>query len=258
MINVVERGNSSSKIMVIVHGLGEHIGRYERFFEEAFKRGYRVIGFDLPGHGKSGGIRGHSPLKKVFRILDGIEKELPSPPILFGHSLGGLIVARYVETGGRAKAIILSSPGLAYDEEKISDFLVFLAKFLSLIVPLLPMDNRINPNLLSRNEETVKNYVSDPLVHRKISIKLARDFFVESKKAIEEAGKIQIPTLITVGDSDEVTPPVGAREFYKRLGTETKKLLEYEGAYHELFEDPEYSEKFYEDIFEFIGNLEVL
>ena len=257
MIHFVDTGQGA-KTIVVVHGLGEHIGRYERFFDEALKRGYRVIGFDLPGHGKSSGIRGHAPLKKVLAILDGIVRGLEESPVIFGHSLGGLVAARYLERGGRARALILSSPGLSYDKKSVPDFLVSLAKVLSAIVPFLPMSNRIDPNLLSRNRDAVERYVSDPLVHDRISVKLARDFFVESVEAIRQAHTITVPTLITIGTSDEITPPSGAREFYENLGSRIKRLLEYEGAYHEIFEDPEYSDRFYEDIFDFLEDLEVL
>jgi len=251
MVFIREEGVSKDKILLI-HGLGEHSGRYWNFIERAIKEGLAVLTFDLPGHGRSRGIRGHAPLKKILNIIENITKNVKEPLIVFGHSLGGLIAARYVEKGGKAKMLILSSPGFDYDRKKVSNGLVNLAKILAAVVPFLPMSNRIDPNLLSRNKDTVYKYTHDPLVHDKISIALARDFFIESQKAVEEARKINIPTLVLIGTEDKVTPPEGARKFFKNLGSRDKKLIEYEGAYHEIFEDPEYSEKFYNDIFTFI------
>ena len=249
---IMKEGDMSSNVLVVVHGLGEHSERYRDLVRRILRIGYGVITFDLPGHGRSPGIRGHAPLKKILKVLDNIVSELPNPPVLFGHSLGGLVVARYVESGGRSRAIILSSPGLDYDKSKVPDSLVKLAKFLSLVVPFLPMDNRIDPDKLSRNKDAVKRYVEDPLVHRKISVALARDFFVESQKAIEEAGKINVPVLVLIGTADEVTPPEGAKRFFQNLKVRDKKLVEFEGGYHELFEDPEHSEGFYEEITKFL------
>ncbi len=249
---MMKEGDMSSKVLLIIHGLGEHSGRYRNLVKIALKHGYGVVTFDLPGHGKSPGIRGHAPLKKVLRMVDNLAKETAEPPVIFGHSLGGLIAARYAELGGRLKGLILSSPGLSYDKSKVSDSLVNLAKFLSFVVPFLTMDNKIDPNKLSRNEKAVERYVSDPLVHRRISVALARDFFLESEKAIKDAEKIRVPVLLLIGTADEVTPPDGARKFYENLRVHTKKKVEFEGGYHELFEDPEHSERFYKEIEKFL------
>ena len=251
MVYVREEGAFDEHILII-HGLGEHSGRYWNFIDRALKEKFSVITFDLPGHGKSKGVRGHAPLKKVLKIVDDMVKRLGRDPIIFGHSLGGLIAARYVEMGGRAKMLILSSPGFSYDKEKVKPSLIGLAKFLAAIVPFLPMNNRIDPKKLSRNKDAVERYVKDPLVHDKISVALARDFFVESERAIEEAGRIKVPVLLLIGTADEVTPPDGAREFFRRLKVKDKKMIEYEGAFHEIFEDPEHASKFYDDIFRFI------
>lgn len=248
----MKEGDMSSKVLLVIHGLGEHSGRYRDLVRLALKHGYGVITFDLPGHGRSPGMRGHAPLRKVLRIVDNLAKDTAEPPVIFGHSLGGLVAARYAELGGRLKGLILSSPGLSYDRSKVPDSLVNLAKFLSALVPFLPMDNRIDPKKLSRNEEAVEKYVNDPLVHRKISVALARDFFLESERAVKEAEKITAPVLLLIGTSDEITPPDGARKFFENLRVHDKKKIEFEGGYHELFEDPEHSERFYREIEKFL------
>ncbi len=238
--------------ILIIHGLGEHSGRYWKMIERALSEKLSVVTFDLPGHGKSRGIRGHTSFKKIFKIIDEIVDRFKKPPIIFGHSLGGLIAARYVEETGKARMLILSSPSFSYDKEKVTQGLIELAKFLSFILPFLPMNNRIDPKKLSRNEKTVEDYIKDPLVHDKISVKLAVDFFNEVEKAIHDAGKIKVPTLVIVGTEDKVTPPEGARRFYENLKVEDKAFVEFKGAYHEIFEDPEHSEEFYDTIFGFI------
>ncbi len=248
----MKEGDMSSDVLMIIHGLGEHSGRHKKLVRTALKLGYGVITFDLPGHGRSPGIRGHAPLSKVLKIVDDLAHDTMNPPVIFGHSLGGLVAARYAEKGGRLKGLILSSPGLDYDRSRVSKSLVNLSKFLASVLPFLPMDNRIDPKKLSRNKEAVEKYINDPLVHKKISVALARDFFIESEKAVEEAGNIKVPVLLMVGTADEITPPEGAKRFYKNLRVSNKKLVEFEGGYHELFEDPEYSERFFAEVVDFL------
>jgi len=243
-------GGSERGSVVVVHGLGEHSGRYERLKDELVKNGFRVILFDLPGHGESAGIRGHFTFKEVFRVINDYVDESENP-VLFGHSLGGLIAIRYAEEfPRRLRGLVVSSPAL-FLSRSVPLPLVITATFISLFVPMLQLDNGIDPEDLSRNSDAVKRYISDPMVHRKISVKLAVEMIREMKKAREEAYKIDCPVLLIVGTKDRITPPEGARVFFKNLRTEKKKL-EYEGAYHEIFEDPEYKDAFYKDLLDWL------
>jgi len=246
LIHKKDYGSSERGSVVVVHGLGEHSGRYERLKDELVKNGFRVVLFDLPGHGESSGIRGHFTFKEVFEVINDYVEESENP-VLFGHSLGGLIAIRYAEASpGRLKGLVVSSPALSLPRS-VPLPIAITVSFISFFVPMLQLDNGINPEDLSRNNDAVKRYISDPKVHRKISVKLAIEMIKEMKKAREEADKIDCPVLLIVGTKDRITPPEGARAFFENLRTEKKKL-EYEGAYHEIFEDPEYKDAFYKDL----------
>jgi len=236
--------------IVLVHGLGEHSGRYKELIQELNNAGFAVYAFDWPGHGKSGGKRGHATIEQAIDIINKIIDEIGDKPIIFGHSLGGLTVIRYAELySDKIRGVIASSPALALSPNT-PRALVILAKILGIIIPTLTLSNGINPKLLSRNKEAVRKYIEDPLVHDRISTALGRSLFINMQKAHEEAEKIKVPILLLVGTSDYITPPEGARRLFNNLKVEDKKLIEYEGAYHEIFEDPEWKEKLFKDIVE--------
>ena len=231
--------------IVLVHGLGEHSGRYGKLIEMLNKNGFAVYTFDWPGHGKSPGKRGHTSVEEAMEIIDSIIEELNEKPFLFGHSLGGLTVVRYAETRpDRIRGVVASSPALAKSPET-PGFMVALAKFLGRVAPGLTLSNGIRPELLSRNPEAVKAYVEDPLVHDRISAKLGRSIFENMEKAHREAEKIKVPVLLLVGTGDVITPPEGSRRLFEELKVEDKELKEFPGAYHEMFEDPEWGNEFH-------------
>lgn len=237
---------------IIVHGLGEHSGRYGHLIKMLNDEGIAVYVFDWPGHGKSDGRRGHAKVSDGLDIIDEISDELGEKPIIFGHSLGGLTVLRYAETRpNKIKGVVASAPALA-NRKGISKFSVGLAKFLGIILPPVTINNTIDRHTLSRNEKTVKNYIEDPLVHDRISLALARDLFVNIKRVNEEAGKITKPLLILNGTEDVLSPVEGARDFMKELKAGDKALREFEGAYHEIFEDPEWADEFHKTIVDWV------
>jgi alpha-beta hydrolase superfamily lysophospholipase len=250
LIYTIKKGEPENGWVTIIHGLGEHIGRYEKLVNTLINEKYAVIGFDLPGHGKSSGKRGHTSIEEVLEIIDEVTKDVKNF-ILFGHSLGGLIAVRYTETRPqRVSKLVVSSPALRLEPKPYQKVLVNL---LSFTLPSLTLSNGIDPNLLSRNKEAVQKYISDPLVHDRISIKLGKSMLTNVELAHQQAERIVCPVTILIGTNDKVTPPEGARQFYNELQTE-KHIEEFEGGYHELFEDPEHSFVFYEKIIEAIKN----
>ncbi|WP_297421785.1 alpha/beta hydrolase [Thermococcus sp.] len=234
--------------VVLVHGLGEHSGRYEKLIEMLNGAGFAVYVFDWPGHGRSPGKRGHATVEQAMEIIDSIIEEISENVFLFGHSLGGLTVIRYAETRpGKIRGVVASSPALAKSPETLG-FMVTLAKFLGRIAPGLTLSNGIKPELLSRNPEAVKAYVEDPLVHDRISTKLGRSIFENMELAHREAERITSPVLILIGTGDVITPPEGSRRLFEGLTVTDKTLREFPGAYHEIFEDPEWGEEFHKAI----------
>ncbi len=233
--------------MIAIHGLGEHSKRYNWLAELLQQIGYGLTLFDLPGHGESPGVRGYFAFSQVFQLLDDFFKAHPNS-VLFGHSLGGLIAIRYAElrNGWNIKSLVVTSPALRLPNDSLFNRL--LAVSLSFLAPSLTLDNGIDPNLLSTNKDAVKRYVEDPLVHRRISVKLAHDMFVNLKKAITDASKISLPCFVAVGSDDKITLPEGAKEFYQKISSNEKMFREYKGCFHEIFEDESVSSVFKNDL----------
>ncbi|MGB9843514.1 MAG: lysophospholipase [Caldisericia bacterium] len=236
----------------IVHGIGEHIGRYKRIESFLVHDGFMVEGVDLIGHGNTSGKRGDIPSFKIqFEIFDEAIKFVPSEKnYLLGHSLGGLIGFRYLqERENLFKKGIISSGIFNLNLDELPKNLINLAKFLNKIYPSFTLSNRINPEDLSRNEEEVKKYVEDPLVHPKISVRLFFEIYKNTKIALEKGAKI--PILILYGKEDKVVPPISAKLLYDSLKGE--KIIKDYPMKHELFNDPE-GDKVINDILEFLNS----
>jgi len=190
MIYKQRLGEPKKGWVLLIHGLGDHSGRYLKLARVLMEKGMGVYTFDFPGHGKSPGKRGHTTIEKIMEIMDEIIEEIKEKPILFGHSFGGLVAIRYAETRpDKPKGVIASSPLLG-ESMLVSNVEKTLVKLFGLLVPTLTWNNRMIPELLSRNPRSIIYYTKDPLVHNKISIGLARSLVINMKKAFEEAGNI--------------------------------------------------------------------
>ncbi|HRW93029.1 MAG TPA: lysophospholipase [Thermotogota bacterium] len=239
-------------VILIVHGLGEHFGRYETLCREFNEHQFSVYGLDLQGHGQSVGKRGAGRFQVFFRqiglVLEKIRSKYPSVPIgLFGHSLGGLVSIRFLEENpGEFYCLVASAPAvrLSAENRKKAQGLKPLASLL----PFVTLENGIQTPQLSRNPRIVEDYVNDPLVHSRISLGLAWDMFNEGNKAFEKVNTIKIPTLLTFGTEDALVPPEGVKDLFQKLEPAEKHLIAYPGGFHELFFDPEHGEQFRGDI----------
>ncbi len=241
--------------LIIVHGLGEHIARYDVISEDFTKCGIEMVGFDQRGHGRNPGVKGY--VKSFELFLDDLkefvkkESEDEIPVFMLGHSLGGLIAARYAEEyPNTIKGLVLSSGAFTY--ENVSSFLRALVKILSPIFPKLAFSNGIKPDTLSRNKDIVKEYVNDPLVHSKITPRLAKEMFENVGLLFEKAGNLRMPILFVAGEQDRVVPPAATRRLFEATPSNDKEIEIFQGAYHEIFCDPEHKDKFRNRITEWI------
>jgi len=125
------------------------------------------------------------------------------------------------------------------------------------LAPTMTVSNGIDANLLSRNKSAVERYVADPLVHDRLSVRLAKSMMKNITLAHEQAERIVCPVSILIGTDDKVTLPDGARAFFEELKTEHKVIEEFKGGYHELFEDPEHSDNFYRSILRYIMQVSI-
>jgi acylglycerol lipase len=226
-------------ILVIPHGIGEHSGRYAHVADYFAKRDVAVWACDHRGHGKSDGKRGHTDnfddyLADLGQMMRIAKDHFPGvKTFLLGQSLGGLIAAFYAEKhSGELDGLIASGPALR-EKMKISPVKAFMDRTLSSIMPSFSFSTGLDPNLLSHDQEVVKKYVEDPLVHK---VATAR-WFTEYRRAQEEtmrfADKLTLPCLIIQGGADGIIDPTVATEFYRRVKSSDKTLKVYDGFYHE-------------------------
>ena len=229
-------------ILLIVHGLAEHSGRYMNVVNHFVPLGYAVHGFDHPGHGKSDGTRVY--VERFEDYTDTIkiyfDRVRPAKPVfLVGHSMGGLIAALYLLDHQREMTgAVLSGPAVKVPG-KITPTTVLVGKMFSALMPrfgLLGLD----AEGVSRDPAVVQAYINDPLVHSgKITARLAAEMLKAMQRISAQASKITLPMMIVQGSADRLVDPAGARMLYDTVGSADKEIKIYEGFYHEVFNEPE-------------------
>jgi alpha-beta hydrolase superfamily lysophospholipase len=232
-------------VVLLVHGLGEHSGRYAHVAAHLTQRGFAVYALDHYGHGKSDGHGGFVERFSVYldgvdELLEKVRAEQPSLPVfLIGHSMGGLIAATCLLTNQDVfRACVLSGPALKSDQAP-SAFLLALNRLLSTLVPTLPMI-RLDASGVSRDPAVVKAYVNDPLVfHGKLSARLIAELSATMANTLSRAADIRIPIIFMHGEEDLLTSPSGSQEMFANVSSEDKTLKLYPGLYHEIFNAPE-------------------
>ncbi len=231
--------------ILLVHGLGEHSGRYAGFAKHCTDRGFAVHTSDHYGHGRSEGQPGYVERFSVYldgvrALLEHVKTEHPGTPLfLLGHSMGGLIAAAMLpDDQAEFQAAVLSGPAFRSDAEPPA-IVMALNRLLSALVPTAPVI-ALDPNGVSRDPEVVRAYVSDPLVHHG---KLAARLIAEMKKAMirtmARAGEVTLPLLVLHGEDDVLTSPAGSAEYVDAAGSADKTLKRYPKLYHEVFNEPE-------------------
>ena len=235
-------------ILLVVHGLAEHSGRYMNVVNFLVPSGYAVYGIDHIGHGKSHGKRVYVKrfqdyTKTLKNYFDMIREWQPEKPIfLIGHSMGGLISAAYLlEHQDELSGAVLSGPGIKVPDN-ISQAIIFVGKMLSIITPkagLIQMD----AEGVSRDPAVVDAYVNDPLVYTgKITARLGAELLKAMQYVTDQAPKIRLPIMIVQGSDDKLVDPSGAQLLYNLVGSRDKTIKVYNGFYHEVFNDPEHDQ----------------
>ena len=231
-------------VITLVHGLGEHIERYEHVAQVLTDVGYAIVGYDQRGHGKSQGNRGHIPdydqlLDDVTLALNKTKELFPNLPLfIYGHSMGGGLVANYlIRRQPKLQAAILTAPyfGLTNPQPAIK---LALGRLTQNLVPKLSLPSGLNADHISRDSEEVRKYKNDPLVHDKISAKMGISMIDAGVYALENANKISVPTLLLHGKGDEITSPKASAEFAKNAVSIVQIEL-FDKLYHEIHNEPE-------------------
>jgi len=231
-------------VVCLVHGLGEHSGRYAYVAETLAKAGYATLAIDLRGHGQSGGPRGHVPSSEAFLedidcLLAEAERRFPDKPrFLYGHSLGGALVLFYtLRRKPHLAGVVSTSPGFHSPviEQKLK---VAFAKTMAPLLPTMTLPSGLNTNLLSHDPDVIQAYRKDPLVHDRASLAMANSTIRAIEWTMEHATEFNTPLLLIHGTADRLTYPSGSQEFAARAsGNCTLRL--WGGLYHETHNEPE-------------------
>ena len=235
-----ESTDSSKGGVILMHGLGEHSGRYQHVAQFFNTLGLSVRAYDHRGHGRSGGPRGDVPdsdtlLGDAQLVVEDFATQISAAPILFGHSMGGLIAARYaLEQRSPLRALILSSPALAI---ALSGGQKLLLKVLSAIAPGLTLPNGLEQRYLSHDANVVELYGKDPLVHGRISARLLNCMLASMAIAQTRAASLAIPTLLLYAGDDHIVDAGGSETFSKALPANLSEIHVYPALYHEIFNE---------------------
>lgn len=236
-------------IIILIHGLGEHGGRYggdfAKFYTDA---GFAVVAPDLPGHGKTPGIPGHVSDPNLFldvldQMIETAGEFLPKKPIfLYGHSMGGGITLWYsLDRAPKVSGVIVTSPSIG-TKEPVPAIKRAIAKIMNSVVPTFRMDNGLDVNQLSRDKKVVEAYVSDPLVNKLISARLAMMVLTQGDWLLANAKKNTADMLVMIGSDEGIVNKNAVDQFCQTAPHVTYKV--WPNLYHEIHNEPEKKDVF--------------
>ena len=240
--------------VLFIHGWAEHAERYALPAAFLVPRGYDCYAADLRGHGHSGGRRGYIDryedyIDDVHAVVEWLKPRSGKPLVVIGHSQGGLVVTRYVQSRPGARDLggfVLSCPffGLAMPVPAAKRV---AGNIMSALVPAFAMDAGLDTSGLSKDEALVRAYEEDPLIFSKACARWFTETTTAQDQVMAEAGRIRLPVLIMHGDDDPIANPSVTRAFHERCDCPDKTLKLYDGLRHEIFNEVE-RETVYTDV----------
>ncbi len=236
--------------LVIAHGLGEHSSRYGNVIERMLPMGISVWVPDHRGHGQSEGTRGHvlnfmqylTDLRAMIELArDGMAGDCKC--FLLGHSMGGLIAIHYAQRFPELiDGVLASSPALGMVIE-VPAAKKILGLFMSYFWPSLTMGNDLDASKISHDQDVVRAYQNDPLVHDRVSTRFFTELMAAMKSVNQQASSLQVPILMQVAGDDHLVNARTAGQFFEKLEVPDKTLYVYEGLYHEIYNELEAQRK---------------
>lgn len=230
--------------LILIHGLGEHSGRYNIWAELFANQGYHVFAMDNRGHGQSGGKRGHTSFNKLIEDIDLVYEQVTRtfpdiPIILYGHSLGGSLIINYTIRKNPAIAgLITVSPWLVLNYEP-DFFKLHLGKIINKVYPSFTMHSGIRAEDLEGENPVINHRDKDPLLHDKISVKLYFDAQELGRFALKNIYKINVPFLLMYGEKDKITSARACKPFVSNTSDKTQ-LIVWEGFNHNMHNEPDH------------------
>ncbi len=240
-----EPGPQPDATVVLVHGYAEHCGRYGHVAQALVDEGATVLGYDQRGYGRSEGRRAYVDtfedyLDDLALVLDHVRTHRAERPLfLFGHSLGGLVVLKYVlDRHPSLRGLMLSAPAIEINPD-LAPFLRMLAQLLGRIAPTLPT-TRSPQKAISRDPEVVQEAQQDPLnYHGRVLARTGAEMLRAGAEVRGRLDALQTPFLLFHGTADQLANPEWSRRLYERASVEDKTFHLYDGLYHETFNEPE-------------------
>lgn len=230
-------------VLAIVHGIGEHSDRYTNLVNHLVQQRIAVFAFDLRGHGRSPGKRGHIESWGEYRddtgaFLDYVGSRVPDCSLfLYGHSMGALIALDYVlEYPKRVLGLITSGIPLQ-PSGAAKPHLIAIARVLSRIVPAFSISLGLDPSGISSDAAVVKAYLEDPLVHTKVSMRWGTEILKTIDRTRARLGEVQLPLLVLHGAADPINSPAGSDELYEAAQSADKTVRMYPDTRHEPHND---------------------
>ncbi len=229
-------------VVVIVHGHGEHSGRYANVVAQLVPQGFAIYALDHRGHGRSPGQRGYANSMAEFRGDVGALVQLAAaahpglPLFIFGHSLGGLIGLDYILHHPEGlRGAVISAP--AVGQVGVAPILLAVGRVLSRVWPTFSMSAGLDVNAISRDPQAVAAYQNDPLVHGLGTARLATAVMDTAVWCQANAHTLQLPLLMIHGAADTITSPADSRRFFDNAASPDKTYIAYDGGYHESHND---------------------
>lgn len=241
----------SSNILLIVHGFGEHSGRYNELVQTLDSLSISIYAFDLRGHGKSEGDRVfverfEDYIEDIYRFRSFIETNLlkkPLPFILLGQSFGGLLaIAAALRNQAIWRALVVLSPffAVSYGHQPLS----WLANLLNRLAPRMIYNNPIKPVFLTHDFEELAKYKRDELIQRRITFRMAHELFRGSNDVSERAGELSLPILLLAAGEDHIVSLKKSKACFERFASPEKRMQIFDGCFHELLHERNRGETF--------------
>jgi alpha-beta hydrolase superfamily lysophospholipase len=246
----------ATRVMVLVHGFGEHSGRYEEMARWFATRDFAVYAYDQTGHGQSSGARGHVESFRDYHddlecfIALSREANPGLPVVLVGHSMGGLVVAGLVSERAPEIDLLVTSGALLALSPDLSPLKLLAARVLRRILPSLSMDAGLDPDGLSRDPDVIARYLQDPLVHGRATASMAAEMSDAIVRAGKGANDVDVPVLVLHGADDPLCLPAGSQHFFAglpRSDVAGSEIHIYPSLRHEIFNEPE-RERVFSDV----------
>lgn len=243
------RETGSNKWLIVTHGLGEHLGRHE-FFLKLFSQNFNIAIYDVRGHGRSGGKRAWVEhfsdfSKDLGCVIDYLKKDFSMQTFyLFGHSMGGLITADFMQNHVKDDAypekVFLSSPAVGAPGlmgPAFANAPKFMLEALTKL-PTIPLAGVLNLRKLSHDSRVYENYIKDEYTVLKIQTKLYLEIMKASREVFSRPLRIKCPLYVSIGTADVLVHPGLLIKYFTEV-EKNAQLKTIEGGRHELHNEVE-------------------